>query len=115
MTEAGSSRAIVLDSVTLMRDPFPLATTPNFSLDQRTRLALFATNADLLGDAVTGQVQSGLQVITMQVEYADKVPGFEIKLIVVRLPAGLPSSGDVTVTITLRGRTSNMVLVGMKP
>ena len=115
MTEVASSRAIALDSVTMMRDPFPLATTRNFSLDHRTRLALFATNADLLGDVVTAQVESGPQVIPLQVEYAGKIPGFEITMIVVRLPDGLPGSGDVQISIILRGLTSNKVLVGMKP
>jgi hypothetical protein len=51
----------------------------------------------------------------MQVEYADKVPGYEITMIVVRLPDGLASSGDINVSITLRGLTSNKVLVAMKP
>ncbi|HKE56053.1 MAG TPA: M64 family metallopeptidase [Pyrinomonadaceae bacterium] len=115
LTEVGSSRAIALDSVTLMRDPFSLLAAHNFSLDQRTRLALFATNADLLGDTLTAQVENGAQTIPLPVEYADKVPGYEITMIVVRLPDGLPSSGDVNVSITLRGLTSNKVLVGIKP
>ncbi|HEX6719094.1 MAG TPA: PQQ-dependent sugar dehydrogenase, partial [Pyrinomonadaceae bacterium] len=48
ISEAGSDLAVALDSVTMVRDPFPLTNTFNFSLDQRTRLMLFAMNFDLL-------------------------------------------------------------------
>src|SRR5205814_2550237 len=40
-TEVGTDRAIALDSVTLMRDPFPLIDPFNLSSDKRTRVVLF--------------------------------------------------------------------------
>src|SRR6185369_6314883 len=46
-TEAGSDSAIALDSVTLMRDPFPLTDPFNLSSDIRTRVTIFATNLTL--------------------------------------------------------------------
>ncbi|MDT4969744.1 MAG: endonuclease mitochondrial, partial [Acidobacteriota bacterium] len=47
ITEDGTSRAVALDSVTMMRGPFPLNTIYNFSSDHRTRVMLFAANAGL--------------------------------------------------------------------
>jgi uncharacterized protein (TIGR03437 family) len=35
--------------------------------------------------------------------------------IVVKLPDGITNAGDLQVTITVRGRTSNAVLVGVNP
>src|SRR5262249_30925608 len=46
LMEANSNRAIALDSVTMVRDPFPVATSNNFSSDHRTRVTLFAINVE---------------------------------------------------------------------
>src|SRR5215208_5298067 len=47
LTEQNSDLAIALDSVTFVRDPFPLTTVFNFSPDHRTRIMLFG-NLNLL-------------------------------------------------------------------
>src|SRR6185503_14105579 len=59
VTEPDTDIAIAFDSVTMLRDPFPLTNTLNFSSDNRTRVMLFAMNLDLMpgedGTAVTAQ------------------------------------------------------------
>ncbi|HKP73591.1 MAG TPA: hypothetical protein VJT82_11675, partial [Pyrinomonadaceae bacterium] len=49
LTEATTTRAIAVDSVTKMRDPFPL-TTPGYTAgaDTRTRVMFFVLGLDLL-------------------------------------------------------------------
>ena len=121
ITEAGSERAVALDSVTLVRDPFPLATAHNFSPDRRTRLMLFARNVELRpgesASVVTAEVEDSARgVFPAAVEYVGKVSGFEwLTQVVVRLPDGVGSAGDVRVSISLRGTASNRVLVGVRP
>lgn len=120
LTEANSIRAIALDSVTMVRDPFPIFTTNNFSLDQRTRVILFAVNLELLpgedATAVTAEAEDALhRVYPLKVEYVGKVPGFDwLTQIIVRLPDSLGGSGDVGVIINWRGAASNRVLLGIK-
>jgi uncharacterized protein (TIGR03437 family) len=112
-TEASTDRAIAFDSVTMMRDPFPLNTAFNFSLDHRTRIILLATDADLLpgenNSALTAQGEDSLlMVYPLTVEFVGKVPGFDwLTEIVVKLPESVAGNGDVLVSITLHGATSN--------
>lgn len=82
LTEANTNRAIALDSVTFMRDPFPLLTTHNFSADQRTRIVLFAVNLELMAgedaSVVTAQAEDAARNFhPLQVEYVGKVPNFD--------------------------------------
>lgn len=112
-TEASIDRAIAFDSVTMMRDPFPLRTTFNFSSDHRTRIILVAGNADLLpgenASAITAQAEDSLlMVYPLTVEFVGKVPGFDwLTEIVVKLPESVAGTGDVMVSITLHGKVSN--------
>lgn len=48
LTEENTERAIALDSVTLMRDPFPLVMMFNFSSKQCTWVTLFAIKVELM-------------------------------------------------------------------
>jgi len=113
MTEASTDRAIAFDSVTMIRDPFPLNTFLNFSSDRRTRIIMLARNADLLpgenASAITAQAEDSLlMVYPLTVEFVGKVPGFdEFTQIVVKLPESFAGSGDVMITITLHEKTSN--------
>jgi hypothetical protein len=121
LTEANSQRGIVMDSVTQMRDPFAVINDLNFSLDQRTRLALFATGLNLLpgedASSVTAEAEDPQQrTYALQVEYVGKVPGFDwLTQIVVKLPDEIRNVGDVTVSVKLHGIGSNKVLIGLKP
>ena len=120
LTEEGSSRAIALDSVTMIREPLPILTPFNFSSDHRTRAMLFATNVDLMpgepASVLTAQAEdSQNRIYPMTVEFVGKVPGFDwLTQIIVRLPEELTTAGDVRVSISLRGVPSNKVVLGIK-
>jgi len=120
LTEEGTERAVALDSVTWMRDPFPLLTTYNFSPDQRTRLLLFARNVELQSgedsSIIKAQIEdSARRVFPLAVEYAGKVSGFDwLTQIVVRLPDGIENNGDARVSVEVRGLPSNKATVSIK-
>jgi len=120
LTEQNSDLAIALDSVTFVRDPFPLTTVFNFSADHRTRIMLFGMNLNLLpgenASAVTARAEdAALNIYPLTVEFAGKVPGFDwLTQVVVRLPDNTPTGQSLLVSVTLRGHTSNKVRVRMK-
>jgi len=113
LTEENGDLAIALDSVWLVRDPFTVVDTFNFSLDQRTRIMLFAMNVDLLPgenlSAVTARAEDAqFNTYPMTVEFVGKVPGYNwLTQIVVKLPDNLPTNQNLSLTITLRNQTSN--------
>jgi uncharacterized protein (TIGR03437 family) len=119
LTEANTNRALALDSIMLVRDPFPLTHPLNFSPDQRTRITLFALGLQLLPgedlSVVTAQAEdSAHQVYPLAVEYVGKVSSFDwFSQVNLRLPDGL-SPGDVLVSVSLRGAMSNKVIVGIR-
>ena len=115
-----STRAAGLDSVTKVRDPLPVVTRNNFSLDHRTRLTLFATNMDLLPgetvSAVTATARdSRSRNYSLKVEFLGKVPTLtSLSQLVVRLPDELAQAGEVSVSVSLHGQTSNEGLVNIE-
>jgi hypothetical protein len=118
ITEANSTRAIALDSVTFVRDPFPVSTGKNFSSDQRTRVMLIASDiatADF--SSVTAQVEDSQQrVFPLTVEYVGKIPNFGwLMQVIVRLPDELANDGDVQVSINVRGTVTNKALISIRP
>jgi hypothetical protein len=119
LTEANTNRAIALDSVMLVRDPFPLTRPVGFGPDQRTRVMLFALGLQLLPgediSVVTAQAEDSAHTIyPLTVEYVGKVSSFDwFTQVVLRLPDGL-GSGDVLVSVSLRGAVSNKVIVGIR-
>lgn len=120
LTASSSDLAIALDSVTMVRDPFPLTTPFNFSSDGRTRVMLFALNLDLLpgenGTAITARAQDTLQnIYPVTVEFVgplNSVPG--VNEFTILLPANLPAGQDVWITVTLHGQTSNRARIRTK-
>ena len=120
LTEANSNRAIALDSVTFMAAPFSITTINNFSLDLRTRVALFAVGLELMPgedtSAVTAQAKDANdKVYPLPVEFVGKVPGFpSLTQIVVRLPSEFIGAGDLLVSVQVHGTTSNSVLIGIR-
>lgn len=119
LTEDGTDSAVALDSVTLMRDPFPLTTPFNFSADGRTRVMLFVTNLDLLpnenSSAVTAQAEDAAHnVYPLTIEFIGKVAGFDwLSQVVVRLPDNLPVTQPALLSVALHGQTSNKARVRM--
>jgi choice-of-anchor B domain-containing protein len=117
LTEWNSTRAIAVDSVTRMREPFSVDSRLNFSVDGRTRVLLFAAGVNLApGEspaAVTAQAEDALgRIYPLTVEYVVKFPDFErVTQVAVVLPAELANAGDVSISINLRGAPSNKALI----
>jgi lysophospholipase L1-like esterase len=120
VTEENSNRAAAVDSVTLVRDPFSVFTTQNFSADGRTRVTLFAANVSLLpgenASAITAQAEdSQRRFYPLTIEYVGKVPNIEaLTQVIVKLPGELASGGEVWISLNLRGANSNKALINIK-
>ncbi len=120
LTDRDTRRAAALDSVTLMREPFPIVSAQNFSSDQRTRVTLFAYNLELKAgeglSAITARVEdSQHRIYGLPVEAVSEVTNFSwITQVTVKLPDELRNIGDVAISIGLRGVASNKALVQVK-
>ena len=113
LTEFGTDHALVLDSVTLLADPFSVGTTHNFSTDDHRRVTLLALNVDLaVGQPfsdVTVQAEDSLhRTYSLVVESVRRVPDYAwLDQITVRLPDELRDAGSISVVISYRGLSSN--------
>ncbi|HEY3039897.1 MAG TPA: hypothetical protein VGJ66_14240 [Pyrinomonadaceae bacterium] len=121
LTDQTTGRAAALDSVTLMREPFSVISSQNFfSPDHHTRVTLFGYNLELKNgenlSAITAQAEdSQHRVFVLPVEAAQEVADFGwIKQVTLRLPDEIQGTGDVAVSISLRGIASNKVLFSIK-
>jgi uncharacterized protein (DUF1800 family) len=120
LTEAASTRAIAVDGVTKLRDPFPL-TTPGYTVgaDTRTRIMFFVLNLDLLAgegaNALTADAEDSTgRKYVLVVESVTNVPGFEgLKQVVVRLSDEMGDAGDLLVRINLHGMASNRARISV--
>lgn len=112
---SSSTRAVALESVSMLAEPFALSSEANFSPnDPRTRITLFCTNLDFLAgepvSALTVDAEDGTHTIyPLRVEYVGAVPNFAgVSIIVVRLNDSMPANlGDVLVRLNLHGMASN--------
>jgi hypothetical protein len=117
-TEQSSQRAIALDTIFFLRDPFFIDNPSYFGPDKRTRVILFSENLlQTSGLNVTATaVDTMLVSHNLDVEFVGTLPTFPgFTQIVVKLPDGVTTAQDLQVTISARGKTSNIVLVGVKP
>jgi hypothetical protein len=118
--DANTARALAFDSVTLMSEPFPVIPEHFFSADQRTRVTVFGHNLELNSDeglsAISAHAEdSQHQTYVLTVEAADAVPNFPwLTQVTVKLPDELQGVGDVWLSVSLRGITSNKVLVKIR-
>ena len=118
---ASSTRAVVLESVSLVSEPFSLNMETNFSpSDPRTRISLFGTDFEFLqgegANALTADAQDGAGIIyPLKVEYVGTVPGFDgVYMVVLRLNDLMTSNlGDVLLRVNLHGMSSNRVRVAI--
>ena len=118
---AASTRAIVLESVSLVSEPFSLNMETNFnSSDPQTRISLFGTDFQFLqgetASSLTADAQDGAgNLYSLKVEYVATVPGFDgVYMVVLRLNDSMPSNlGDVLVRVNLHGMASNRVRVAI--
>lgn len=112
LTEDDSLKALSLDAITSQRDPFPLVNNNYVGNDKRTRIKLFLVDLDVFSgetlSIVTAQAIDQSQVPhSLPVEDLRKVPGVPwLSQLTVRLPGDL-LSGELKVSVTLRGKTSN--------
>lgn len=119
LTEANSTRAIALESLTFLRDPFLVVSSSVLSSDKRTRITVFAMNVDLYaGEAAntfTAEAEaSGRRIFPLKVESVGSVPGFEgLTQITIRLDELMGDAGDVLLRISLHGMTSNRVRIAV--
>ncbi|HSS21116.1 MAG TPA: hypothetical protein VLL54_13665 [Pyrinomonadaceae bacterium] len=120
LIEQNTGRAVALESVTLLSEPFPVTSGRNlFSSDRRTRLTLFAYYLELKNgedaSAITVQAEdSQHRFFELPVEGVREVPKFDwISAVTVRLPDELAGVGDVHVKVSLRGVAGNQALVSI--
>lgn len=118
LTEDDSLKALTVDSISFQRDPFPLLNQNYFGNDKRTRLTLLLVDMDLfsgetLSLIVMAQALDQSQVPhNLLVEDLRKVPGFPwLSQLTVMLPSDLVGPGELAVSVTLRGKTSNSATI----
>src|SRR5687768_4601442 len=119
ISQATSTRAIAFESVTMKAEPFALTSSWNYAADNRTRIAIFAMDLELLpgegANAFSSDMQDGNgKIYPLRVEYAGQVPNFPgITMIIVRLSDDLTAVGDVLLRLNLHGMASNRVRVAI--
>jgi probable HAF family extracellular repeat protein len=113
LLETGTSNAAAVDSVTFVRGPFHVSDNYNFSGDHLTRIIIFTMPlAD--PDQTLAVRASGIDLPIENVGTVTGVAGLSASYIVVKLPQGLPT-GDLALTVTLRGITSNSATLSIIP
>ena len=120
LTAADSDRAIALELTTFIADPFPITNTFLSEGRNRTRVVFFSKSLGLVPgegvEAITAEAEDSAHVkYPLRVEFVTplaELPG--INQLVIRLTGDLENAGDVWVTITVHGQTSNKarILVG---
>lgn len=119
LTDAQSTRAIALESVTLMREPFQPTQRIQFGTDNRTHIILFVMNTGLLqgegANAVTADAEDAQHnIYPLKVTFVAPVPGYEwMTEVVLRLNDQMGDLGDVLVRVNIHGMASNRVRVGI--
>jgi len=119
LSDAISTRAVALESVTFNAEPFPPTSTVKFSSDTRTRICIFAMSLELLpgegANAFSADAQDGTgKLYSLRIESAAQVPGFPgITMFIVRLADDMGDLGDVLLRLNLHGVGSNRVRVGI--
>jgi uncharacterized protein (TIGR03437 family) len=120
LTQENSDHAVAFNAATLVREPFSLFTEQNFSADKRTRVMLFVTdfaalNGDTMSEAVVQVENPVLGTVSLPIEHIAKVPLFDwLTQIQVVLPDSLANAGDVWVTISFRGASTNQARLKIK-
>jgi lysophospholipase L1-like esterase len=119
LSQAGSTRAVALDALTFMRDPFPPDSAILWGDSRRTRVMLFVANIEpspaVGAAAFTADAEdSAHRLYPLAVEYAGAVPQFGwLTCVVVRLDDAMGDAGDVLVRISFRGVPGNRVRIGV--
>jgi len=117
VSEPDSTRAVALESVSRLHEPFKLKARHAFGDDRRTRIQLFALNLSY-GDGpeqITADAEDGAgRVFPLVVEHIGRVPGEPLlQSVTLLLHDGMSEAGDVLVRIRRDGVASNRVRVGI--
>lgn len=113
LTEDASLKALSVESVFFQREPFPLVNNSYTGNDKRTRIKLLVVDLDLFSGETLSTIVTvqGIRAQTqhdLPVEDLRKVPGVPwMSQLTVILPSELVVPGEVTVSVTARGKTSN--------
>lgn len=117
VSERDSTRAVALESVSRLHEPFRLSARHAFGADKRTRVQIFALNLerDDSPQTITADAEDGAgRVFPLAVEHVGRVPGETwLYSITLRLNEGMTESGDVLVRIRRNGVASNRVRLGI--
>jgi probable HAF family extracellular repeat protein len=119
LTQSSTNKALALQSVMFLHDPFGVSTTTtrNLSSDTRTRITFVVRNMEtLVGENIpppTVQAEDSLgRVFALPVEFVSKVPGFgSFTQITASLPDEAAGRGDIQISVSFRGHTSNKAVV----
>ncbi len=117
LAEPNTNKAIAVQSIMFLLDPFKVTTAHNLSSDTRTRLTILVRNLETTpGETLappTVDAEDALhRNVSLPVEFFGKVPkaGW-LTQIVVRLPDDVDGAGELQLTVTFRGRASNKAVV----
>ncbi|MFN2481857.1 MAG: DUF1800 family protein [Pyrinomonadaceae bacterium] len=124
LTEPNSTRAIAVDAVAKMRDPFAINSPGLVGSDRRTRVIFLVMNLDLLAGegtkALSADAEDGAgKKYELTVEDVRDVPDTGetrfggIKQVTVLLDPAMDNVGDVLVRINLHGVASNRARITM--
>ena len=117
ISDESSTRAVAMHSVTLQREPFYPTSEISWGNDHRTRIMLFAMGLDRNAPPadVSATAQDGANgIYKLPVEYLGPVPEQDwVTAVALRLDDQMNDPGDVLISITYKGVTSNRVRVGI--
>ncbi len=120
ITDTASTRAIALESLSRLRDPFPVNTVSFVAgADTRTRVLLFVLNLDLLpGEGASALTADGEdsthRFYKFKVEDVRPVPGFEgMQQVIIRLSDDIGDVGDILLRLNLHGVASKRVRISV--
>lgn len=121
LTQETSLRALALDSVTYTTEPFAVTGLYNFSTDHRTRVSLLAANVELVAgetsSVIAAEAEDSLgHVFPLNIEHFGAVQNYLwLKQVIVKLPDEIANSGEVRVSLKVRGTAGNKVLMNVQP
>ncbi|HEX8458799.1 MAG TPA: heme-binding protein [Pyrinomonadaceae bacterium] len=117
ISEANSTRAVAVESVTRLREPFKREASHKLSADGRTRVQLFVLNLErgVEASALTADAEDGARrIYPLAVENVAVVPGQEwMHSVTLRLHDEMGDLGDVLIRVRYNNVASNRVRVGI--
>lgn len=112
LVTSNTGRAVALDSVTTLSEPFEVLSKRNFAADGHTRITLFLvgvalTPADLTFVMVQAE-DTQQHVFALPVEAIGQAKNLSwMSQVTVRVPDTLAGAGELNVSVTVHGKVSN--------